>query len=185
MAQLPEPAGQDTPLRFLETEQFQEMLSTYQKLKPLEKDHPRKFKNQMNTYDFGDIYPLMDKYLQTHDLSTPEAVAAVIADGNGRPDVADFPAADVAQCGHDLANKGVEPFGTVIGIGLDRHVIPLLSQLLPWPLLLPASSGSLHSSHRLSADGRRCGSGGVFPGSFPVFPGGRLHIPRPCRSPGR
>ena len=82
MAQLPEPIEQlkDTPLRFLETEQFQEMLSTYQKLKPLEKDHPRKFKNQMNTYDFGDIYPLMDDYLQTHDLSTPEAVAAVIAE---------------------------------------------------------------------------------------------------------
>lgn len=81
MAQLPESAGQDMPLRFLETEQFQEMLSTYQKLKPLEKDHPRKFKNQMNTYDFGDIYPLMDEYLKTHDLSTPEAVTAVITEG--------------------------------------------------------------------------------------------------------
>ena len=82
MAQLPEPIEQlkDTPLRFLETEQFQEMLSTYQKLKPLEKEHPRKFKNQMNTYDFGDIYPLMDDYLQTHDLSSPEAVAAVITE---------------------------------------------------------------------------------------------------------
>ena len=82
MAQLPEPIEQlkDAPLRFLETEQFQEMLSTYQKLKPLETDHPRKFKNQMNTYDFGDIYPLMDKYLETHDLSSPEAVAAVITE---------------------------------------------------------------------------------------------------------
>ena len=90
MAQLPLPVEQlkDTPLRFLETEQFQEMLSTYQKIKPLEKDHPRKFKNQMNTYDFGDIYPLMDKYLQTHDLSTPEAVAAVIAEGS--PESTDF-----------------------------------------------------------------------------------------------
>ena len=74
MAQLPEPIDQlkDTPLRFLETEQFQEMLSTYQKLKPLETEHPRKFKNQMNTYDFGDIYPLLDDYLQTHDLSIGE-----------------------------------------------------------------------------------------------------------------
>lgn len=83
MAQLPEPIEQlqDTPLRFLETEQFQEMLSTYQKLKPLEKDHPRKFKNQMNTYDFGDIYPLLDGYLQTHDLSTSEAVTAAVASG--------------------------------------------------------------------------------------------------------
>ena len=83
MAQLPEPVSQlqDTPLRFLETEQFQEMLSTYQKLKPLEQEHPRKFKNQMNTYDFGDIYPLLDSYLQTHDLSTPEAVTAAIEAG--------------------------------------------------------------------------------------------------------
>lgn len=83
MAQLPEPIEQlqNTPLRFLETEQFQEMLSTYQKLKPLEKEHPRKFKNQMNTYDFGDIYPLLDSYLQTHDLSTPEAVAAAVEAG--------------------------------------------------------------------------------------------------------
>ena len=81
MAQLPEPAGQDTPLRFLETEQFQEMLSTYQKIKPLEKDHPRKFKNQMNTYDFGDIYPLLDSYLQTHDLGTPEAITAAVQAG--------------------------------------------------------------------------------------------------------
>ena len=83
MAQLPEPIEQlkDAPLRFLETEQFQEMLSTYQKLKPLEKDHPRKFKNQMNTYDFADIYPLLDSYLQTHDLSTAEAVSAAVAAG--------------------------------------------------------------------------------------------------------
>ena len=83
MAQIPEPFEQlkDAPQRFLETEQFQEMLSTYQKLKPLEKDHPRKFKNQMNTYDFGDIYPLLDSYLQTHDLSTPEATAAAVQAG--------------------------------------------------------------------------------------------------------
>ena len=62
MSQFPEPAEQlkDTPLRFLESEQFQEMLDTYNKLKPLEKEHPRKFKNQMNVFDFGDIYPLMD-----------------------------------------------------------------------------------------------------------------------------
>ena len=83
MAQIPEPFEQlkDAPQRFLETEQFQEMLSTYQKLKPLEQEHPRKFKNQMNTYDFGDIYPLLDSYLQTHDLSTPEATAAAVQAG--------------------------------------------------------------------------------------------------------
>ena len=83
MTQFPEPSEQlkDTPLRFLETEQFQEMLDTYKKIKPLEHTHPRKFKNQMTTYDFGDIYPLMDRYLQTHDLSTPEAVAKAVAAG--------------------------------------------------------------------------------------------------------
>lgn len=83
MSQFPETAEQlkDTPLRFLETEQFQEMLDTYNKLKPLEKEHPRKFKNQMNVFDFGDIYPLMDSYLQTHDLSSPEAVAKAVTIG--------------------------------------------------------------------------------------------------------
>lgn len=83
MSQFPEPAEQlkDTPLRFLETEQFQEMLDTYNKLKPLEKEHPRKFKNQMNVFDFSDIYPLMDSYLQTHDLSSPEAVAKAVTIG--------------------------------------------------------------------------------------------------------
>lgn len=83
MSQFPEPAEQlkDTPLRFLESEQFQEMLDTYNKLKPLEKEHPRKFKNQMNVFDFGDIYPLMDSYLQTHDLSSPEAVTEAVTIG--------------------------------------------------------------------------------------------------------
>ena len=83
MSLSPEPTEQlkDTPLRFLESEQFQEMLDTYKKLKPLEKDHPRKFKNQMNIYDFGDIYPLMDSYLQTHDLSTPKALAEAVTSG--------------------------------------------------------------------------------------------------------
>lgn len=83
MSQFPEPAEQlkDTPLRFLETEQFQEMLDTYNKLKPLEKEHPRKFKNQVNVFDFSDIYPLMDSYLQTHDLSSPEAVAEAVTIG--------------------------------------------------------------------------------------------------------
>ena len=84
MDQIPAPAEQlkDNPLHFLESEQFQEMLSTYQKLKPLEKDHPRKFKNQMNTYDFADIYPMLDSYLQTHDLTSPEAIAAVVAEAS-------------------------------------------------------------------------------------------------------
>lgn len=42
MSLVPEPTEQlkDTHLRFLESEQFQEMLDPYKKLKPLEKDHP-------------------------------------------------------------------------------------------------------------------------------------------------
>lgn len=83
MPQDPAPMDQlrDEPLRFLETEQFQEMLSVYRKLKPLEQENPRKFRNQLNTYDFSDIYPIMDTYLQTRALSDPEAVSAVIAEG--------------------------------------------------------------------------------------------------------
>ena len=55
MPQDPAPMDQlrDEPLRFLETEQFQEMLSVYRKLKPLEQENPRKFRNQLNTYDFS------------------------------------------------------------------------------------------------------------------------------------
>lgn len=47
MSQFPEPAEQlkDTPLRFLESEQFQEMLDTYNKLKPLEKSTPESSKS--------------------------------------------------------------------------------------------------------------------------------------------
>ena len=83
MPQDPAPMDQlrDEPLRFLETEQFQEMLSVYRKLKPLEQENPRKFRNQLNTYDFSDIYPIMDTYLQTRALSDPEAVSAVLAEG--------------------------------------------------------------------------------------------------------
>ena len=83
MPQDPAPMDQlrDEPLRFLETEQFQEMLSVYRKLKPLEQENPRKFRNQLSTYDFSDIYPIMDTYLQTRTLSDPEAVSAVIAEG--------------------------------------------------------------------------------------------------------
>ena len=78
MPQDPAPMDQlrDEPLRFLETEQFQEMLSVYRKLKPLEQENPRKFRNQLNTYDFSDIYPIMDTYLQNRALSDPISSAA-------------------------------------------------------------------------------------------------------------
>lgn len=93
MSLVPEPTEQlkDTHLRFLESEQFQEMLDPYKKLKPLEKDHPRKFKNQMNIYGFGGIYPLMDSYLQTHDLSTPKALADAVT-VSGTPETVTFAA---------------------------------------------------------------------------------------------
>lgn len=92
MAQLPEPIEQlkDTPLRFLETDQFQEMLQTYQRLKPLSEGKPAAFKKQLAEYDFQQIYPLMDLYLQTHDLSSPEAIAATIAQAD--PDTVTFAA---------------------------------------------------------------------------------------------
>lgn len=92
MAQLPEPIEQlkDTPLRFLETDQFQEMLQTYQRLKPLSEGKPAAFKKQLAEYDFQQIYPLMDLYLQTHDLSSPEAIAANITQAD--PDTVTFAA---------------------------------------------------------------------------------------------
>lgn len=94
MSLVPEPTEQlkDTHLRFLESEQFQEMLDPYKKLKPLEKDHPRKFKNQMNIYGFGGIYPLMVSDLQTHDLSTPKALADTVT-VSGTPETVTFAAA--------------------------------------------------------------------------------------------
>mgnify|MGYP001248397980 CR=1 FL=1 len=83
MPQNPAPMDQlwDEPLRFLETEQFQEMLSVYRKLKPLEQENPRKFRSQLNTYDFSDIYPIMDTYLQTPPLPAPASRPAPPARG--------------------------------------------------------------------------------------------------------
>lgn len=81
MSQLPEPVDQlkDNPLRFLESDQFQEMLQTYQRLKPLAEKKPAAFKKQLAEFDFEQIYPLMDLYTQTHDLTTPEGLAKTVA----------------------------------------------------------------------------------------------------------
>lgn len=78
--QLPEPIEQlkDTPLRFLETDQFQEMLQTYHRLKPLAEAKPTAFKRQLSQYDFQEIYPLMDDYLEQHNLATPDLRTAAI-----------------------------------------------------------------------------------------------------------
>lgn len=83
MSQLPEPfeALKDHPLRFLETDQFSEMMRTYNKLQPLAEEKPRAFKNRLKEYDFEKIYPLMDQFLADHDLSTPESIRAVTEAG--------------------------------------------------------------------------------------------------------
>ena len=53
----------EAPARFLETDQFAEMLSTYHKLKPLAESKPKSFAKQCAEYDFTRIYPLMDAFL--------------------------------------------------------------------------------------------------------------------------
>lgn len=65
----PPAAGGDA--RFLESDQFQEMLQTYRRLKPLA-DKPRTFKRRLEEFDFQEIYPLMDAFLATHPLEGPE-----------------------------------------------------------------------------------------------------------------
>jgi hypothetical protein len=68
----------DTPLRFLETDQFSEMLQTYARLRPLVDGPKQKFRDALTAYDFDQIYPLMDLYLADHDLSSPEKLRAAV-----------------------------------------------------------------------------------------------------------
>ena len=67
----------EAPARFLESDQFADMLSTYHKLKPLSASKPKSFAKQCAEYDFDRIYPLMDAFLAEHDLSAPEKIAAL------------------------------------------------------------------------------------------------------------
>ena len=60
----------EAPARFLESDQFQEMRKTYEKLKPLADTKPKSFAKQCSEYDFQRIYPVMDAFLSAHDLST-------------------------------------------------------------------------------------------------------------------
>lgn len=96
MELLPAPAKplQEFPRRFLETDQFQEMLQTYRRLKPLEEKKPAAFRKQLVQFDFQKIYPLMDAYLQTHRLDTPEDIAAA---ANGSDPETDGFAADLLE----------------------------------------------------------------------------------------
>ncbi len=91
-SQLPEPAEElkDAPAQFLLTDQFQEMMNTYRTLKPLSSGAPEKFKKQLTKYDFAAVYPIIDVFSQSHDLSTPEAVAALAA--TDAPEVKTFSA---------------------------------------------------------------------------------------------
>lgn len=77
MAQ-PEPIEQpkNNPLRFLESDQFQEMVQTYRRLKPLAAGKPTTFQRQLAQYDFQEIYPLIDEYLTQRGLAAPEEIAA-------------------------------------------------------------------------------------------------------------
>lgn len=75
---LPEPTDQvkNNALRFLETDQFQEMLQTYRRLKPLANQKPAVFQQELTQYDFQEIYPLIDSYLAQRGLTAPEDIAA-------------------------------------------------------------------------------------------------------------
>ena len=76
---LPKPA-EAAGARFLESGQFQEMLQTYRRLKPLAEDKPRTFKRRLAEFDFQEIYPIMDEFLKTHTLDTAEDLARAAAD---------------------------------------------------------------------------------------------------------
>ena len=74
-----EPIGDlhEAPQRFLETDEFQEMLQTYSKLAPMAGER-KTFETQLTRYDFQRIYPLLDLYLKSHDLSTPEKITQTV-----------------------------------------------------------------------------------------------------------
>lgn len=81
----------EAPARFLETDQFAEMLSTYHKLKPLSQSKPKSFAKQCAEYDFTRIYPLMDAFLADRDLSAPDRLAALA--GESAPETVAFASA--------------------------------------------------------------------------------------------
>ena len=81
----------EAPARFLETDQFAEMLSTYHKLKPLALSKPKSFAKQCAEYDFTRIYPLMDAFLADRDLSAPDRLAALA--GESAPETVAFASA--------------------------------------------------------------------------------------------
>ena len=72
----------EQPLLFLESDQFLEMLQTFQRLEPLSKAKPKQFQADLQKYDFEAVYPVMDEYLKDHDLGTSEKRAVVIREAS-------------------------------------------------------------------------------------------------------
>lgn len=73
---LPESPGPASsgPLHFLESDQFQQMLQTYRRLKPLAEGQPAAFQRELAQYDFQEIFPLIDGYLAQRGLTAPEEI---------------------------------------------------------------------------------------------------------------
>lgn len=90
--QLPQPIDQldESPAQFFKTDQFQEMLQTYRRLKPLTGKNNAAFQRQLIQYDFQEIYPLIDGYLQSHNLNEPEKIPENAA--LGEPDAIELAA---------------------------------------------------------------------------------------------
>ena len=82
MAQLSIPIAdlKEHPLGFLKTDEFLQMVETYQRLRPLKDSKPVSFRQQLKDFDFEQVYPIMDGFLSTHDISTPEALDALISE---------------------------------------------------------------------------------------------------------
>ncbi len=106
MTQSPESleALKDAPLRFLESDQFQEMLQTYRRLKPLQEKKPAAFKRQLAQYDFQQIYPLLDSFFEAH--GGPERLPEAAAGGD--PDAEALAAALLAVFEENLTAKATE-----------------------------------------------------------------------------
>lgn len=106
MTQSPESleALKDAPLRFLESDQFQEMLQTYRRLKPLQEKKPAAFKRQLAQYDFQQIYPLLDGFFASH--GGPEGLPEAAAGGD--PDAEALAAALLAVFEENLTAKATE-----------------------------------------------------------------------------
>ena len=83
MAQLSIPITdlKEKPLAFLKTDEFLQMVETYERLKPLQETKPVSFRQQLKDFDFEQVWPIMDAFLSTHDISTPEALAELIREG--------------------------------------------------------------------------------------------------------